>query len=180
MKFYGIDLHHDSFIAAIIDENNQITTRKVSLHLKKFREFLKELSEDDYVAVEARANSFWFYDQVIGLVKECFIINPWKFLQIYKSNKKTDKIDAKKTPKRLRYRILCDGDEANLPTVYVPTHEVRELRSLFNSYKMLIKQKTMVKNRIHSLLIHQGGVYTHRGVYTHQGVDTPTGILLGK
>lgn len=108
------------------------------------------------------------------------VINPSKFLQIYKSNKKTDKIDAKKTLKRLRYRILCDGNEANLPTVYVPTHEVRELRSLFNSYKMLIKQKTMVKNRIHSLLIHQGGVCTHRGVYTHQGVDIhPPGYYLG-
>ena len=102
MKFYGIDLHHDSFIAAIIDENNQITTRKVSLHLKKFTEFLKELSEDDYIAVEASTNSFWFYDQVIGLVKDCLVINPWKFLQIYKSNKKTDKIDAKKIAKTLR------------------------------------------------------------------------------
>ncbi len=62
MKFYGIDLHHDSFIAAIIDENNQMTTRKISLHFKKFTEFLKELIEDDYIAVESSTNSFWFYD----------------------------------------------------------------------------------------------------------------------
>ena len=89
MKFYCIDMHYDSFIEAIIDENNQMTTRKVSLHLKEFGEFLKELSRDDYIAVEARANSFWFYDQVKDLVKGCFIINPSKFLQIYKSNKKT-------------------------------------------------------------------------------------------
>jgi transposase len=156
MKFYGIDLHYDSFIAAIIDENNQMTTRKISLHLKEFREFLKELSEYDYIAVEASTNSFWFYDQVIGLVEECFIINPSKFLEIYKTNKKTDKIDAKKIAKKLRYRILSDGDEDDLPTVYVPTHEVRELRSLFSTYKILIKQKTMLKNRIHSLLIQQG------------------------
>ncbi|MBA7623659.1 hypothetical protein ES703_31057 [subsurface metagenome] len=150
-------MHYDSFIAKIIDEHNQITTRKISLHVNKFRDFLKELSRDDYIAVEARANSFWFYDRVIALVKECFIINPSKFSQIYKSDKKTDKIYAKKIAKRLRYRILYDGDEDDLPTVYVPTHEVRELRSLFNSYKMLIKQKTMVKNRIHSPLIHHRG-----------------------
>jgi len=156
MKFYGIDLHYDSFIVAVIDENNQMTTRKVSLHLKEFKEFLKELSRDDYVAVEASTNSFWFYDQVVGLVEECFIINPSKFLEIYKSKKKTDKIDAKKIVKKLRYRVLCDGDEDDLPTVYVPTHEVRELRSLFSTYKMLIKQNTMLKNRIHSLLIQQG------------------------
>ena len=52
--------------------------------------------------------------------------------------------------------MRCYDDEDDLPTVYVPTHEVGELRSLFNSYKMLVKQKTMVKNRIHSLLIQQG------------------------
>ena len=54
------------------------------------------------------------------------------------------------------YGELENGDEDDLPTVYVPTHEVRELRSLFTTYKMLIKQNTMLKNRVHSLLIQQG------------------------
>lgn len=52
MKFYGIDLRHDSFTVAVIDENNQITTRKVKLHSKEFKEFLKSLTKDDYIAVE--------------------------------------------------------------------------------------------------------------------------------
>ena len=94
MKFYGIDLHYDSFAVAMIDEDNQMSKRKIYLHSQEFRDFLNELSADDYVAVEASTNSFWFYDQVIGHVRECFIINPWKFLEIRKSHKKTDKIDG--------------------------------------------------------------------------------------
>ena len=156
MKFYGIDLHYDSFAVAMIDEDNQMRKRKIYLHSQEFRDFLNELSADDYVAVEASTNSFWFYDQVIGHVRECFIINPWKFLEIRKSHKKTDKIDAGKIAKKLRYRILCDGDEDDLPTVYVPGHEVRELRTLFSTYKLLVKQSTMGRNRIHSLAVQQG------------------------
>jgi hypothetical protein len=83
MKFYGIDLHYDSYIAALIDENNQMTIRKISLHSKEFRDFLNGLSKDDYVAVKASMNSFWFYDQVRGLTKECFTINPSNILTLY-------------------------------------------------------------------------------------------------
>ena len=106
MRFYGIDLHHDNFSVAKIDENNHLTTRKIYLHSEGFNIFLKELAKDDYLAVEASTNSFWFYDQLTKLVKECFIINPWKILDIYKTSKKTDKVDAKKIAKKLKYRIL--------------------------------------------------------------------------
>ena len=162
MRFYGIDLHHDNFSVAVIDENNHLTIRKIYLHSDGFEIFLNNLTKEDYLAVESSTNSFWFYDQVVEKVKECFIINPWKLLDIYKTSKKTDKVDAKKIAKKLKYRILCDGDEDDLPTIYVPCHQVRELRSVFSTYKMLIKQKTMVKNRIKSLLVQQGYYFSKK------------------
>ena len=121
-----------------------------------FDDFLAVLTGKDYVAVEACANAFWFYDQVIGLVSDCYVVNPGKFAESSKTRKKTDKVDSKKLVKKLRYRVLCDGDEDDLPTVYVPTDEVRELRGLFSTYKMLVKQCTMMRNRIHSLVVQHG------------------------
>lgn len=156
MKFYGIDLHHDNFTVVCTDEKNQESRWKEYLGEKGLRKFLAKLSGDDYVAVEACTNAFWFYDRVIERVKECYVIDPWKFSENVKSNKKTDKVDAKKISKKLKYRVMAGGDEEDLPTVYVPLMIVRELRSLFSTYKMLVKQKTMMKNRINSLVIQQG------------------------
>ena len=45
-------------------------------------------------------------------------------------NNKTDKIDAKKLVKRLAYYVIAHGDDNDLPLVYVPPKEVRELRGL--------------------------------------------------
>ncbi len=156
MRFIGIDLHHDMMVAAIIDSGNNINTIKIKLHSKEFKDFINELTTDDYIAVESSTNSFWFYDKVEDKVKECFIINTWKFLEMFKTNKKTDKIDAKKLAKKLRYRIIAEGDEDDLPTVFVPVKEVQWLRSLFSTYQLLNKQKVMIMNRVYSIMAQNG------------------------
>lgn len=156
MKFYGIDLHHDSMVIAIIDESNCISSIRIRFHTQAFENFVNSLVITDYVAVEASTNTFWFYGLIKDKVAECYVVNTWKFVDIVKGNKKTDKIDAKKLVKKLRYRVLCDGDEDDLPTVFVPIPEVQWLRSLFSTYNMLKKEKNMIVNRIYSLLIQYG------------------------
>ena len=157
MRFIGIDLHYDSFVAAILDEKNVIKTVKVYLEDRKnFKQFVEELHKEDYMAIEASTNTFWFYKNIINKVKECYVLNTSRFSIIYRSNKKTDKIDAKKIAKKLRYKVMCGGDEDEFPTVYVPAEEVQELRTLFTTYETLAKQKTTIKNRIFSLFVQQG------------------------
>lgn len=57
--YYGIDLHMDSFKAAIIgDDSEQVETTTVSLKTKAFQEFLQNLTKNDYIAVEASTNTF--------------------------------------------------------------------------------------------------------------------------
>ncbi len=43
-----------------------------------------------------------------------------------------------------------------LNPVYVPEKEVQELRSLFSSKKVLLKQKNQTKNRMHSIFKQNG------------------------
>ena len=87
MRFIGIDLHHDSMTIAVIDQENKINVLKIKFHTPEFSNFIKNLTNNDYIAVEASTNTFWLYDQINEKVAHCFVVNTWKFLDIFKTNK---------------------------------------------------------------------------------------------
>jgi transposase len=157
--FYGIDLSKESFKAGVL-ENDSEKLKIIHCGLQKeyLEKFKLRLTKEDYVVVEASTNTFWFVDQVQELVKECFVIDPWKFSIIYQSKKKTDRIDAEKLTRKLKYHVLYDQSQDEFPTVFVPSKEVQEIRSLFSTYDFLKKEKNMTKNRIRSLL-NQNGIF---------------------
>lgn len=161
--FYGIDLHTDNFkVAALGNNSESIQVKTVSLKTGAFTSFLNELTEEDYIVVEASTNTFWFVDQVKHRVKEVFVVDPYKFSIIANARKKTDKIDAIKLAKKLKYYVCFDRSEDEFPTIYIPCKEVVQLRSMFVTYEMLKKQACMTKNRIRSLL-RQNGIFDFSG-----------------
>lgn len=149
--YYGVDLHSDSLKAAVLaDDRTEPEIIRVSISPEYFGKFLSRLTKEDYIAVEASTNTFWFYDQVKPLVKECFVIDPGKYKV---ENMKTDKRDAIRIAKDLKYSIIT-GEP--LKTVHVPKPEVRELRGLFTTYKLIKADIVRMKNRIHSLIKQAG------------------------
>lgn len=153
MVFHGIDIHSDSFIDAKMTPDGKIQITKFYLTPDFLQKFKDQLSNDDYVLVESCSNAFWFYDQIIDRVQDCYILDVNKFKT---SINKTDKIDAKKLVKRLAFYVIANGDDSDLPLVYVPPKEVRELRALFSTYQLNKKTMTQFKNRIHSILRQNG------------------------
>ena len=171
--FYGIDLHSDSFKAAVIgDSGDEVKIIQVSLNPETLEKFKAKLTKEDYVAVEASTNTFWFTDQLDPLVKNCFILDPYKFSIIGNSNKKTDKIDAIKIAKKLKYHVLYDQSRDEFPTITKPPKEIRDLRSLFTSYEFIKKERNMTKNRIHALLRQNGLVQFKKKDLSLQHVRT--------
>jgi transposase len=155
--FYGIDLSKESFKAGILGiENDKLKIIHGGLQKEYLEKFKQRLTKEDYVVVEASTNTFWFVDQVRELIKECYVVDPWKFSIIYQSKKKTDRIDAEKLTRKLKYHVLYDQSPDEFPTVFVPSKEVQEIRSLFSTYDFLKKEKNMTKNRIRSLLSQNG------------------------
>lgn len=122
-------------------------------------------------------------DQVRDKVKEVFVIDPYKFSTIANSHKKTDKIDAIKIRKRLKYYISFDRSADEFPTIYIPEKEISELRSMFVTYELIKKQACQTKNRIRSLL-RQNGIFGFAGEnlsYEHvktRIINLKTGIAL--
>ena len=164
----GIDLHSDSFyvVQARSHKGKFIRTeKKYGLDEQSLTLFKKSLGKDDYLLIEISTNSFWFRDQIRSYVKECYIldINAVKY-----SGNKTDKIDARRLLDILSYYVYVKGID-ELPTVYVPRPEVRELRSLLSTYKLCKKIETQLKNRIHSLLKQKGVVITKKKLFTKSG-----------
>lgn len=151
MKFHGIDLHTDSLLDTHVtrEELNNFKASKYYLSGKSFEKFKSTLSKEDFVVIESCSNAFWLYDQIKGLVRKCYILNTIKF----SSNlNKTDKIDGKKLVRKLSYYILHNATEDDFPTIFVPIKEIRDLRGLFSTHKLLKKQINQTKNRIFSIL----------------------------
>ena len=148
MAYIGIDLHSDKFTFNF--DGCKLLRETYALEDPMLEQFYEKISKEDYVVLEASTNSFEFYDRIKDKVNEVYIVNPNKMRIISETSKKTDKIDAEKLRKLLKYHV--ENDNEFLPTVYVPTEEIRELRGLFTTYKLYKKQIAQMKNRIHSLI----------------------------
>lgn len=166
MVFYSVDLHLDSFLATKLSfeegsEQGIIQSTKYYLDEGSLQSFKTLLEKTDYLIVESCTNAFWFYDQIKDLVKKCFVLDVNKFKQ---NINKTDKIDGKKLVKRLAFFILAHGDQEDLPTVFIPPVEIRELRGLFSTYQLNKKTTTQFKNRVHSILKQNGIIVSRKEI----------------
>jgi transposase len=94
--------------------------------------------------------SVWsnLYDSIEKAHIRVVLANPLKTKAIASARIKSDTIDA---------RILAHLLRADLvPACYVPPYEIREMRSLLRHRVSLVKVRTMVKNKVHSLLDRNG------------------------
>ena len=168
MSCIAIDLHSDCFTAARRKNGDERSIKTVkTYHLKdeSFTRFKESLSVDDYVAVEATTNAFWFNDEILPFVKRVIILDTNKVN--FKGNK-TDSNDAKRLLDVLEYFVYVKG-ENEIPQVYVPSVVIRDLRELFASYKLQKKIIGQLKNRIHSLLKQHGHVIKKSSLRTVKG-----------
>jgi len=142
MSCIAIDLHTDCFTNAIrrdVDGKSVKLVKKHFLNKKSLLEFTKTLSKDDYVAIEATTNAFWFHDKISPYVKDVIILDTNKIN--FKGNK-TDNNDARKLLDVLEY---------------------------FVSVKLQKKIITQLKNRIHSILKQHGHVIKKASLKTAKG-----------
>jgi transposase len=102
------------------------------------------LHKTDARVVESTSNAWDFYDQVAPLVGQAVVANPRLVKLIASGRVKTDKVDTLSLAK-----LLATGF---IPTVWVPPLEVREARGLLAHRRRLVRNRTMVTNRLPSVL----------------------------
>jgi transposase len=146
VRYVGLDVHKRVVEACIVDASGKIVHReRFSLNRRTLTLFAsKILRPGDHVAFEATTNCWAVADALRPHVAKVVVSNPMATKAIAQAKVKTDKVDAQVLAQLLR----CDF----LPQVWQPDEATRRLRELTGRRSALVGQRTMMRNRIHSVL----------------------------
>ncbi len=146
IRYVGLDVHKRVLEACLVDQAGKILDRKrFALNRRSLERFATEvLQPTDRVALEATTNCWAVVDVLQPHVARILVSNPMATKAIAQAKVKTDKVDAHVLAQLLR----CDF----LPEVWQPDEATRRLRELTGRRSALVGQRTMMRNRIHSVL----------------------------
>ena len=151
MQFIGIDIHTNRFTCCyLFKDTKEKKMATFELDDAGLAQFYQTLDAETYVLLEATINTFSFVDLWKEKVKEVLVANTYQLKSVGIASKKTDKIDAAKLAEKLKAEVLS-GVQQIVPVTVAPK-EIRDLRALFSTYRLLRKEIGQTKNRIHSLL----------------------------
>jgi len=160
MLYAGMDVHKKFCQVIVCTKEGEIVKKgKIKTDEKEIRKFFYGL-KNVKIAIEASTNYSYIVDALAKEGYEILVAHPLKTRAIAEAKIKSDKIDAK---------MLADLTRGNLlPTSWIPSKEIRELRDLVRQRIFLVKQKTKIKNKIHAELIKRGIEYK-RNIFTKAG-----------
>jgi transposase len=144
-RYLAIDLHKAYVVIGGVNAQQEPVLSPRRMDLERFSEWLpKNIQKTDAVVLEATTNAWTLYDQVSPYAGKTVIAHPAKVKLIAQARVKTDKIDVGHLARLLAANLI--------PEVWVPTQPVRELRALLAHRSRLIRTRTGIRNRLHSLL----------------------------
>ena len=145
-RYIGVDLHKEIAEYHIINAAGASIKRgKFLVTAEAIAYFAnKHLCKTDRVAVEATSNTWAFVRLVRDHVAKVVVSNPLKTKAIAEANIKTDKVDAYVLAQLLRCNYL--------PPVWQPGPEIERSRALAARRTSLVRSRTAIRNRIHSVL----------------------------
>jgi transposase len=153
VKYVGIDVHKKMCQAAVLDEDGTLLDEQRFQNspegIEEFADKLSIFRNEMRATVEFTGN-LWIpiLDRLESRGFDVALSNPSKTRLIAEAKVKTDKVDARTLAGLLRADILL--------TCYMPEMEPRSRRELLCHRLNLVKNRTMVKNRIHGLLDKHG------------------------
>lgn len=148
MHYVGIDVHKRDSQVAVLDQDGEL----VAEHRIKNDQF-DELAEEyagSKAALEATGNYYSIYDALTEHL-DVQVADPHRTKAIGIAEVKNDRLDAKLLAQLRRAEMIAES--------YVPSEEIRELRSLTRARKRLVEKRTDFKNEVHSLLDKEGVSY---------------------
>ncbi|HLW59846.1 MAG TPA: transposase [bacterium] len=149
MQYIGIDIHKRYTFYTQMDALGQIQRQgKLTNSRETLAEFFGKVAEPARVVIEASMNWYHLYDLLEDLDIPVTLAHPLRTRAIVEAKVKTDKVDSTILAHLLRTDLV--------PAAYIPPREIRDLRELLRYRAALVKLQTMVKNRIHAILLKHG------------------------
>ena len=148
MYYLGIDVHQRDSQIAVLDEDGEVVAEN-RLENDELGD-LAEAYEGSKAALEATGNYYQIYDDLDEYL-DVQVADPRQTKAIGTAEVKNDRLDAKLLAQLCRADMIAES--------YVPSTEIRELRSLARGRKRLVEKRTDFKNEVHALLDQQGVSY---------------------
>jgi transposase len=144
-KYFGCDAHKRYSIFTSVDEAGSSGPYvRVENDRSLFRGYLKKLPLRSQIALETVGNWYWMVDEMEKAGHIPLLTHAGKAKAMMGQLNKTDKLDAKGLALLLR--------NGTLPSIWIPPSEIRDQRELPRMRMMLVRMRTMIKNRVHATL----------------------------
>jgi transposase len=149
MQHIAFDAHKHYTLASVERPDGMLVTEMRIQHARGMLEkFLRRCEPGSPVAVETIGSWYWIVDEIesAGMVPR--LVHARKAKLMLGMVNKTDRLDARGLNQLQR--------TGTLPTVWIPSQELRDWRDLPRTRMVLVRQRTQLKNRIHATLAKYG------------------------
>lgn len=156
--YIGLDTGKQFCHATIMAEDGKIIKQqKIYSDKNSITDFFQSLPPSQ-VAIEASACYLYFYKLLQNLGHTVYVSHPYKTYLIAKSHIKTDAKDSEKLAHLLRLQYL--------PCIFVPSDDIIELREILRQRVFLVRMRTQLKNKIHSILVQNGIFFKKKDIFS--------------
>jgi len=162
--FVGMDVHKNYLQVAVLDEKGKVVSNsRVDNNLIKVNEFFDTLHPGNNTKVVMESSGMWYniYESLRKKNLDVRLSNPTKTRAIASAKIKTDKLDAVKLADLLRGGYIAE--------CYIPTRGTMELRELVRHKAALVRMRTKLKNKIHSIIAMNGTSISYVGTTFTKG-----------
>ena len=150
-KYIGFDIAYKKTVACVVQRGQPDKYDTLPTDVNIMRQWLEKQrkpSDRLHLTFEMSGQSGWLYDSLRDRVDSLTVSNPSQMTWIYRTAKKSDRIDARKQA------VLCMMNE--LPQVHMPGKEVRQWHQQIQHRRNVCSLVTQTKNRTRALLRSQG------------------------
>ena len=149
MQIIGVDLHTRQQTVAMLNvETGEIVEKTLRHEGDSVREFYSTLPRPTRVGVEATGSMQWFLELMEELGIDCQIGHPAKIRAAEPRKQKHDRRDA-----ALVMQLLVEN---RFPSIWMPSSEQRDVRSLILYRHQWIRIRTRVQNALQAIALSHG------------------------
>ncbi len=149
MQIIGVDLHARQQTIAMLDTDTGEVVEKTLQHkAEEVREFYAALPGPVQVGIEATGSMHWFLELMDELGIDRLVGHP---SEIRKAETRKQKHDRRDAALLLKLQI-----ENRFPSIWMPSTELRDLRTLLTHRHQWVRMRTRVQNALQAIALSRG------------------------
>ena len=150
-KYIGFDISDKETVACMVQKEKKDIYQTLPTDPEVMKVWLAEqrgAGDRLHLTFEVSGSAGWLYDNLVEHVDTLQVSNPYEMTWIYRTRKKTDRVDARKQAKLLEI--------GEIPAVHMPAPAVRQWRGQIQHRRKLLQNAVQLKNRTRALVKGQG------------------------